>query len=323
MPGEQPRARGPRRTGSATTRSAIRRENRRPRTEPDEPDEAQETAGKDRWRLLRAPVAWLVTVVVAAAALTFQDVLVSTAKTVLPVEALPDALSPRDAVEVVEARDVKQHGEYLVRGGSGAELRTALNSGEWREETEGVVDVNRSEYMVTLRGQASQQVRITDIVPEVEGGECSAPLGGRLVYAPSQGGDEVIPLEVDIDDRSPRLEAYRKDRPYFTGPKGTHILLRQNETEAFFIIAKSRGPYCRWRYRMHYEVGGETREQMIARPDGKPFELTGERRDTGDYATVHYPSFTCPVGEKSGHWSSTTGEKYARAKRGGKGEVCP
>lgn len=345
MPAERPRTR---RTGRATTRTAIRRETRRSRTDgpgenegPETTDatdatdagdaaenaenaDAAETAGtKDRWRFLRAPATWLATVLVAAAAVTFQDVLVGTAKTVLPVEALPDALSPEDAVEVVETKDVKEYGEYLVRDGSRAQLGRELTSGGWFEERRGVVDVGRSEWMVTLRGQASQQVRITDIVPELVGGGCAAPLGGRLVYAPSQGGSEVIPLEVDIDDRVPRLKAYKKDRPYFTGPQGTHITLKQNETEAFYIIAKSRGPYCRWRYRMHYEVGGDTREQVFGRSGGKPFELTGALHDPGGYETVHYPSFTCGRSSDGGTWLASTGAEWARAKRAGKETPCP
>lgn len=306
MSGSRPRVR---RTG-ALTRTTVRRVNRR--TPP-----AVESVGRDRLRYLRSPATWLAGVLVAVATVTFQDALTSTVKAILPVDSLPDWVSTQDPVEVVEAKNVKENGEYLVRGGRQAHLGRELNSGEWREHQEGVVDVGTAEWMVTLRGAATQQVRITDIVPEVEGGKCSAPLTGSLVYAPSQGETDVIPLHVTVDDPVPRLKVYKDGKataPYFTGPRAKQITLEQDESEAVYIVATARHDYCRWHYRIHYQVGERSAEQVFRRPDGKPFELTGKLADVSGYNTVHFPSFICPGGNtRSRQWLSGTGEEYARA----------
>ncbi|MGP3947884.1 hypothetical protein [Streptomyces sp. 7N604] len=171
--------------------------------------------------------------------MTFQDVLTGTVKTILPLDSLPDRLSPRNAIEVVEVSDVKGHGAYLVRGDEEGRLAALMKAGDSSWQEVDTVDVGDSKWMVTLRGRAAQQVRITDIVPELEGGRCSSPLTGSLVLYPSQGVDDVIPLLVTIDDPAPTMEAYpsktNRDpadaEPYFTGPKARHITLTRTRAK--------------------------------------------------------------------------------------------
>lgn len=317
MPNDRPRMR---RTGALTRRS-VRRENR-PRPQPP-------AAGRDRLTYLRSPATWLAGILLAVATVTFQDVLTGTVKATLPIDGLPDRLSPQDAVTVVEVRNVKEYGDYLVRGDKDGRLTEALDSGaSWRDETD-AVDVGRAEWMVTLQGHATQQVRITDIVPELVGGKCSSPPTGSLVHSPSQGSTEVIPLEVTIDAPVPELKVYKdgesKDgNPYFTGADAKHITLKQDESEAFYIAAKSQRGHCRWKYRIHYQVGGSKAEQVLSRPGGKPFELTGKLKDVSRYKAVHFPSFICPriAAEKHG-WLKGSGEKYARALHEGDEVPCP
>ncbi|HWM39044.1 MAG TPA: hypothetical protein VNS49_18220 [Streptomyces sp.] len=280
---------------------------------------------RDRLKYLRSPATWLAGILLAVATVTFQDVLTSTVKAVLPLDSIPDQVSPQDAIEVVEVRDAKEYGMYLVRGEKNENLTKALNSGpSWRQQLD-TVDVGQAEWIVTLRGHATQQVRITDIVPEVSGGKCASALAGTLVYSPSQGEDDVIPLEVTIDAPQPRLKAYKEgskaEEPYFSGAKARHITLNRNESEAFFIRAKSERGYCRWRYRVHYQVGGDRAEMVLSR-DGKPFELTGGLKNVSGYKSVHFPSYLCPRGADT-NWLTGTGEEYARAVRRGDEMPCP
>lgn len=315
MTANRPRVR---RTG-ALTRSSIRRAG--------SPHGTRE--GPPGWRQrLVGPTAWLTGILLTVVTVTFQDVLVSTAKTLLPFDRLPDAVSPQGAIEVVEVRNVKEGGTYVVPGDDG-DFVDVLNSGVLLAERADVVDVGEAQWMVTLQGRASQQVRITDIVPEVEGGTCGSPLAGSFVYAPTQGSADVIPLRVAIDERTPRLTVYSegdgKDaEPFFTGPHARHITLKQNESEAFVFVATSERGHCRWRYRIHYQLGGSTAETVLSRPGDRPFELTGPLPDARGYGVVYYPSFLCPSPpDVTAGWSTATGGEYARARRDGDEVPCP
>ncbi|WP_280716601.1 hypothetical protein [Kitasatospora sp. MAP5-34] len=262
------------------------------------------------------------------ASMTFQDVLTNTAKTVLALDSLPDRLSPQNAIEVVEVRDVTETGNFLVRDDANGRFARVLTSGQpWAQKAD-IVEVGQAEWMVTLRGRATQQVRITDIVPELEGGSCSSPLSGSLVHAPGQGGADVIPLDVTIDAPVPRLTVYAEgdskgQEPYFTGAKARNITLDRNESEAFLIRAQANLGYCRWRYRIHYQVDGTTAELVLNRPDGKPFELTAELPDAGGYTSVYFPSFLCARGGYDPReWFTSTGKEYASTQHVGVGVPC-
>ncbi|UUN28505.1 hypothetical protein [Streptomyces sp. FIT100] len=314
MPNNRNNRPAARRTGSLT-RLSVRRGGRT-RSEP--------TDGPDRLRYLRSPATWLAGILLAVATVTFQDVLTGAVKAILPLDRLPDRLSPQNAIDVVEVRNVKKTGLFLVRGDVDGRVLDAVGSGEPGRHEESVVDVDDARWMVTLQGRASQQVRITDIVPEVEGGTCSSPLTGNLVNAPSQGVQRAIALKVAIDEPAPRLMVPKEkgpeekgkeketdaEEPYFTGSEPRHITLDQNESEALLIEATSEEGYCRWRYRVRYQVGGSTAEMVLSRSGGKPFELTGQLADASGYRSVHYRSFGC---SDSTAWLTGTGEEYKRA----------
>ncbi len=310
------------RTGALTRRS-VRREATRPRRAAEETP--PEPAG--RLRFLRSPATWLAGVLLAVVTVTFQDVLTSAVTSVLPLDGLPDQLAPRDAVQVVEVRNVKDYGEFLVRGPVPAHFARTLASGAAWQNRGDVVDVGESQWMITLRGRAEQQVRVTDIVPEIVGGSCAAPLGGHLVYAPGQGAEDVIPLDVTIDAPRPRLDHWAKGdkagHPYFTGPAAQQITLDKDESESFLIHAVSRDGYCRWRYRVRYQLGGERAEMTLSRPGGKPFALTAALPDQDDYPSVYVPSFACGPGHPPGRWYALTGREFATGMAHGGIPHCP
>lgn len=325
------RGTGARRAG-AMTRASVRRGSA-PR--PSRPEEEEGTEGGGRLRFVKSPTTWLLGILLAVVTVTFQDVLTASVKAVLPLDRVPDRLSPQGAIDVVEVRDVKDIGYYVVRDAEGADdgrLREQIASGQpWREGRD-VVDAGDADWMITVQGRASQQVRITDIVPVLEGGACEKPLGGSLAHFPSQGVSDVIPLELVVDAPRPRLETYGKDgkdgkdaKPFFTGPEAKHITLNQNETEAFVVHATAETGYCRWRYRVHYEIGGTTAEMTISGPGGRPFELTARLADPSGYRKVYFPALDCvhPGAWSPGDWYEQTGPEYARARSDGKVPPCP
>ncbi|GAA2146974.1 hypothetical protein GCM10009760_37310 [Kitasatospora kazusensis] len=294
---------------------------------------ATPTGALDRLRYLRKPGTWLAGILLTVAGVTFQDVLTSTAKTVLSLDSLPDRLSPQSAVEVVEVRNVKDTGDFLVRDDTDGRFAAVLDSDQSWWQKAGIVDVGQSAWMVTLRGRATQQVRITDIVPELEGGTCAPPLSGSLVHAPAQGAADVIPLGMTIDAPVPKMTVTAEGvgshpEPYFTGAKAKTITLDRNESEAFVITAQANSAYCRWRYRIHYQVDGAAADMVLGRPDGKPFELTAELPDAGRYPSVYFRSFLCGNGGYTPRqWFTATGKAYATSKayatqHGGTGVPC-
>ncbi|MFE8911406.1 hypothetical protein [Streptomyces globisporus] len=322
--------RGTRRTG-ALTRASVRRGSGARPPRPEEEDEG----ATGRLRFVQSPTTWLLGILLAVVTVTFQDVLTASVKTILPLDRVPDRLSPQNAIDVVEVKDVKDIGYYVVReeegSGSAADrkiLEEISSGGPWREGRK-AVDAGNAEWMITVQGRAAQQVRITDIVPVLEGGRCAKPLGGSLAHFPSQGVMDVIPLELEVDAPRPRLKISGKDakdaKPFFTGPEAKHITLNQNETEAFIVQATASTGYCRWRYRVHYEVGGSTAEMTISGPGGKPFELTARLTDASGYRRVYFPSFDCrPSGPPPPRrWYEQTGAEYARDRRSGKVPPCP
>ncbi|MEU3054676.1 hypothetical protein [Streptomyces griseus] len=320
--------RGTRRTG-ALTRASVRRGSVRRGSGARPPGPEAEEGATGRLRFLKSPTAWLLGILLAVVTMTFQDVLAASVKAILPLDRVPDRLSPQNAIDVVEVRDVKDIGYYVVRdAGDGNILEQISSGGPWREGRK-VVDAGNADWMITVQGRAAQQVRITDIVPVLEGGRCEKPLGGSLAHFPSQGVMDVIPLELEVDAPLPRLKTFGKDgkdaRPFFTGPEAKHITLNQNETEAFIVHATASTGYCRWRYRVHYEVGGSAAETTISGPGGKPFELTARLPDASGYRKVYFPALDC-VYPRSGPpdaWYEQTGAEYSRDRRDTKVPPCP
>ncbi|MEV7912136.1 hypothetical protein [Streptomyces griseus] len=324
--------RGTRRTGALTRASVRRGSGARP------PRREEEEGTTGRLRLLKSPTTWLLGILLAVVTMTFQDVLAASVKAILPLDRVPDRLSPQNAIDVVEVRDVKDIGYYVVRDagdrdgdGDGKILEQISSGGPWREGRE-VVDAGNADWMITVQGRAAQQVRITDIVPVLEGGRCEKPLGGSLAHFPSQGVMDVIPLELEVDAPLPRLKFLGKDaedgkdaKPFFTGPEAKHITLNQNETEAFIVHATASTGYCRWRYRVRYEVGGSAAETTISGPGGKPFELTARLPDASGYRKVYFPAFDCvyPGSRMPDIWYEQSGAEYGRDRRGNKVPPCP
>ncbi|UED84099.1 hypothetical protein [Streptomyces profundus] len=301
------------RPGGALTRSSVRRgASGRARREDEEAPN-----GSRLGRLWRSPAGWIVGVLLVVATTTFQDVLGATIGAILPLDRVPDRVSPAEAIDVITVRPVREAGTWLVRDANATEIDGALADGSWTDALD-LVDVGAGQWVVTIEGRAQQRVRITDIVPELVGGGCAEPLSGPLVLTQGEGGGPVIQLTVTIDDPLPRLhgttEAGEDTGPYFTGPSAQHVTLDHNETVAFLLGADAERGHCRWTYRVHYEVAGEGHTMTLAGPGGQPFEITAAQADPADYPVVYFSPQGCA---RDGGFSERrlrgTGEDYARA----------
>ncbi len=118
------------RRSGALTRLSVRRGGGRAR--PGRAGAATEDPG--RLRHLRSPAAWLAGILLTVVTVTFQDTLTGAVKAVLPLDRLPDRISPQGAVHVVEVKDVKVSGEYLVRGDRGGRFGKVLSGEQWRQK---------------------------------------------------------------------------------------------------------------------------------------------------------------------------------------------
>ncbi|KAB8170921.1 hypothetical protein FH609_001660 [Streptomyces sp. 3MP-14] len=302
-------ARRPRvRPGRALTRSSVRRGARPPAPEP-EPSRLR--------RLLNSPLNWLLAVVLVVATTTFQDVLGSTLGALLPLDRVPDRVAAGEAIDVVTVRSEREIGTWMARDATVSEIDAALEDPNWPRELD-LIDVGWGSWIITLEGRAQQQVRITDIVPELENGRCGEPLTGPLLLTAPEGGGPVVQLQVDIDQPGARLhgstDTGEDTGPYFTGPTAQHVTLDRNESVAFRITARADQGHCRWTYRVEYEVAGAAHTTRIDGPDGAPFEITAPRRDAADYPVVWFSPQGCGPGpEFSAERVRGTGEDYARA----------
>lgn len=278
---------------------------------------AEDETGRGGGGLLRTPATWIVGIVAATAAVTFQDVLSATLNAVLPLDRVADQVAPQDAIDVVSVRDVRAYGTSLIRppAPDEAEVLAALGSSTGWGEQLGVVDVGQSQWLITLEGRGSQQVRITDIVPRIEGGACSDPLDGSVVEANSEGGEDVVGLHSAIDSADPRLRRHTvsgtEEEPYFTGLGASHITLDRNESIGLMMHASATEGYCRWHYQISYEVAGSTETMLVHAPNGKPFELTAPLTDPADYDAA----YLSPVDACTTDWQRVTADVYARLQK--------
>ncbi|WP_106582776.1 hypothetical protein [Murinocardiopsis flavida] len=259
-------------------------------------------------------------IVLGVAAASLQDVLSQTLNSVVPLDRIAGKAATDNAIDIVsvEHTPLDEEGRSLVVPGAPDPALTErriydLEPGGSTAGIRAPVSAGSTAWQVVLEGRAQQQVRITDIVPVIEEGACSAPLKGTLVQFFPGGDAGVIPLNVAIDDPEPtlrHLSGKNEGEPYFTGPNARHITLDRAETEGLLLRAEASTGYCRWRYRIEYLVSGEKGTTTLSGPEGRPFALTALRADAADYPTVLLEPLGC------GRFHRLTGAEYAEALGG-------
>ncbi len=153
----------------------------------------------------------------------------------------------------------------------------------------GAIDPGVTNFKLVLRGNSTQQVRITDMRIRAQ---CAAPASGTYFYSPPAGNDESLRLSFDLDQVDPTATYQTpdgKERPYFADHS---VSLQPNEQLVLEVEASTVRRYCRFTPVLSVvNVAGAT-EQVVTRPDGRPFEVTAVPDDTtptpfAGYAAVY------------------------------------
>lgn len=218
-------------------------------------------------------------------------------------ESIGEALAGQDAIKILgmeRLRDDNGRAGYVVPAGTDPRpLKQAMTydpvhgrlvdpevEHRWATENN-AVDVAATAWQVTLEGNRSEPVVITDIKPvEIK---CGVPLTGGYVNLGRQGEGDKPHLEVTIDSSRPVFDRIGEEdgdiANYFSKK---FITLDPNEKFVLVFIGRTNEKHCTWRYQLTYldgSVGGA--QQILSAPGGKPFESTSHViRDTDTHAWV-------------------------------------
>jgi len=180
----------------------------------------------------------------------------------------------------------------------------------------GAVPVGSTTWEIELEGRRTDRVEIVDIEPVLDGGRCRDRLTGALIQQEDAGGDDKIPLWLDLDEPSPELrildtETREPGAPFFDYKK---ITLANGENVQLVVEAHATTAYCEWILRVHFTADGRRAATDVRGPANRPFALTGEVRYP-DYGDV----FLSPLYCGNGRWTTVSGAKaekvVARAER--------
>ena len=168
-------------------------------------------------------------------------------------------------------------------------------AGYLEQHDDGIIAGTRS-VVLTLRGNRTHQVRITDLEP-VE--TCGAPSRGTLARLITGRGGGVDSTRVNIDIGRVAGEPYQvdattgEDHPYFPD----HTITLDHDEEIVVVIDLNpveRGSLCRTHLEMTVWDGDAKATQRISN-DGKDFEVMQFEPDVEDvtYSAVYLGCYLC------------------------------
>jgi hypothetical protein len=239
----------------------------------------------------RRPIPLLLSAVLALVGAYLTPGILAFANKIYSVEQAAEQLADPDVVKVLGMkRLVDADGFRLYVVPAGTDPRPLLAAMRWGPHDEQVVDeeferrwvienhavdVHRTSWEITLAGNRSNPVIITNIKPvDVK---CDAPLGGGLLDFGGEGEGDKIGLSVDVEHPSPVFSrAESADEPeiadYFSQKT---ISLEHNEKQVLTLTGGVSTQHCTWRYSLTYMDGSPSGgEQVISAPGGVPFEST-------------------------------------------------
>lgn len=293
--------------GPGTSRTPYRQ------ARPKRPTLAPHQAKRNAKPIWKRPVAWLVTLTVAAVGTFYSDTVRDVAEAWLSPGDIADAASgpPIRVVDVGHSTEVGN--DIVLPGGDSPGVRqflTSHNGGspppdDWLDK-HNAVDVGEAIWSITLETKRRDGVVIEDMLPVIAGGRCGPSRTGSLIENPSAGMSGKILLELVPDTPRPLFQRFDDKGqivPFFIGSDAKKIVLRRDVPDIVQLRASigsvvpggvPTGPDCRWTIRVTY-IAGDTRRQMtITAPRGKPFELTGLSKDRSAYSAVYLSSLGCP-----------------------------
>ncbi|MEU6025166.1 hypothetical protein [Micromonospora sp. NPDC047134] len=145
----------------------------------------------------------------------------------------------------------------------------------WFREQEGTA-VDFGTFTMTLRGNADEQVRITEMRVVKS---CAGPLSGTYFYGYSQGSGDTLKIGFDMDDPSPIAQrlGYSESRGFF--PTGEPyfslkpVTLDPGEKETLLIGAFTKRQSCTFTLRLVVSTSSGAFFQDIDQ-GGRPFRIT-------------------------------------------------
>jgi len=249
-----------------------------------------------------------------------------------PAEAIGEKLAGQDPVKVLgmeRLRDENGRAGYIVPANTDPRplaraMKRVPNLGDrvvdpeverqWATENN-AIDVSATAWQITLEGNRTSPLVITDIKPvEIQ---CGKPLTGGYVNLGSQGEGDKPHLEVTIDGARPvfdRVDEGDEDVPNYFSKKTINLELHEKMVLVF--IGRTNEKHCTWRYRLSYMDGSaEGGHQTISAPGGKPFESTGAANPSKDlYAWVIPGGYESRCGDDIA--PIVSGESYRALQRG-------
>jgi hypothetical protein len=145
----------------------------------------------------------------------------------------------------------------------------------------GGVQVGSLTLRINLKGQRNEEIRIVDIRPKFV--SRTAALGSTLFSAPSQAGDPLERMEINLYEPDPVPRKVEKDMPFGadanTEPFFEHdtISLRKGQQRTLMIRMNEDKNHSVFYLRVDYLIDNKSKHLTTKGQDGKPFQVTGVR----------------------------------------------
>jgi hypothetical protein len=261
---------------------------------------------ESRWRRVRQPWVWLATVGLGALGFYVSSYIQIFLGSAVPADS---AEKIRPPIEVVDVHQVFDDGTDIVVPKDLTEHEFAsLDRVDWSTEDwvkeHNAVSIGRSGWEITLEGQRTQEVVVTNMTPTLVEA-CEEPLDGSMIVDGLSDVGLKYRFDVAIDEPHPvfMMIGDGEPFPYF---KQNTIELAKDKKSVFVITVRTSGPYCRWVIDMDYLADGKRNRLTIRAPDGQPFAVTGSL-DPRRYQSVYFiPYQECP-----NRYRRVSGAEYA------------
>ncbi|MET8847930.1 hypothetical protein [Amycolatopsis sp. NPDC004625] len=161
----------------------------------------------------------------------------------------------------------------LARPGAGTDGAVAHDV-----RVSGAASLEQQVVRLHLEGPRSGQVVVTDIRPVIR--KRVPPLGGGLVWSPSQGSEDSAQTLLELDDRFPVLQAVVRDpggnRNFPAGPYFPAHTIKLTDGETGEVVVTASAAKGAYDYDLAvFSQSGTEIKQTIVDDGGKPFRVTG------------------------------------------------
>jgi hypothetical protein len=258
---------------------------------PQAPQTPAQAAKNSLRQLVKRPIGWVLSLVVAALAAVAVSAMTSIPEQLMDVLALKDSLrSGDDFTAEPEIVYLDDQGRSMVTKDNvapGAELLDAMSKPGAAASPDclalikdaGGIDLGDLSIRVGLQGRRNQEIRIVDIGVVIQ--DRSKPWQGTLFGAPPQGGTPTMQMIADLDKPKPVFGEVNDEEGPFNLKVGapffakTWISLKDREPQELILRTFTRQHHVSFKLEIKYRIGDGTRTKVLDN-NGKPFEVTAE-----------------------------------------------